>query len=181
MWSRPLLKPKGSKHLDLEGGGVEAPASPVEAAGKPVNERRVAGTMPTFWEGVLECVRPRSQTFARECWPASDDWDVHVRAGELYNEAVSRAHLNAYLDKAAHRVIGTEHDFVAGGELDYTMLGDEPQDAASRVMYHRLFDKAKEDAPKGRSNRLVMSLSIAIFLMSELHKSSYTRGEEEGV
>ena len=167
MWSCPLPKPKGSQPLRSEGGVAEASAPPVEAAGRHANERFAAGTLPTLSDGVLEYIRPRSHTFARECWPASDDWDVHVRAGELYNEAVSRAHLNAYLDEAAHRAIGTEHDFSAAGDLDYTMLGDEPQDAASRVMYRRLFDKAlKEDnARKGRNSRLVMSLSMAIFLM----------------
>ena len=181
-----MLNPKSSRHLRSEDTVVEAPASPTKVGvSNPIGKGGVAMTIASLSNGILDCVRPRpgSEDVIHGYWPASDQWEVHVRAGELFNEAVSRAHLNAYLDEAAHHVIGTESLLSAGVDIDYVMLGDEPEDAASRVFYRRLFDHVmrEDDARRERNSRLAMSLSMALVLRSESHKSSSAHSEEESV
>lgn len=80
--------------------------------------------------------------------PDYDDavWLDHVRAGELFNHAVTNARLTSYFDNAtgvlSTRCPGSLYSDDGYG-LDYIVPGDEPDTEADRIAYCVLFHAMK--------------------------------------
>lgn len=76
-----------------------------------------------------------------------DEWWAHVQASELYNQAVSKAHIGSYFHTASIKALGRD---VPSGlaypdyDFDYILPGDRPTDEDTRLAYETLHHALKQ-------------------------------------